>query len=135
LRFFFDHNLSPHPAHAIRELCRPDGHEAVALRDKFAVTTADPEGLSAPASEGDRVVVSHDRLTKGSLERAAVREAGLTTFFLARGWRHLDHWDKAYHLVRWWPTIMDIAGTMAPGAAFEVPVRFSGKGRLRQVQL
>ena len=135
MRFLFDNNLSPHLAKAIDALCKPDGIEVRHIRDKFAGDTPDTEWIAALAAEVDWCIVSQDRLTKNPLEKEALRRSGLTAFILQKGWIALTAWEKAWRLVRWWPRIMDQARLVEGGAVFAVSVRFSGKGKFKQIML
>ena len=105
------------------------------LRERFAKDTPDVEWINVLAVEGDWCIVTGDRLKKNPLEREALRRSGLTAFFLTKGWANLKEWDKAWHLVRWWSRIMDQPGLVEGGAAFDVPVRFSGKGKFKQIKM
>ena len=97
--------------------------------------TPDVIWIGALATEGDWCIITQDRLTKKSLEKEALRQSGLIAFILAKGWSGLKEWDKAWHLVRWWPRILTQAALVKGGAAFQVPVRFSGKGKFTQIRL
>ena len=133
MRFLIDNNFSPYLAKALAALCEPESVGVYHLRDKFKPETPDVEWIDALTNEGDWAIVSQDRLTRKSPERDALRRSGLTAFILTKGWTDLREWDKAWHLVRWWPRIMASA-TLVSGA-FEVPVKFSGHGKLRQIGL
>ena len=135
MRFLFDNNLSPHLAKAIHVLSEPHGAEVQHIRDKFASNTPDHKWINALAAEGSWCIISQDRLTKNSLEKEALRRSGLTAFILAKGWIDHTEWEKAWHLMRWWPRIMEQADLVTGGAAFEVPFRFSGKGQFKQIKL
>jgi hypothetical protein len=123
LRFFFDNCLAPRLARALNALCEGE-HEVIPLRDKFDPATKDTEWIRALAHEGDWVIVSGDtRITRNPGEKAAWQESRLTAFFLAKGWQNAHLWDVAHGLVRWWPTIVQQAKAIEPGAGFEVPFR------------
>lgn len=136
MKFFFDNNLSPHLAHAIRELSKADeeAHEVIHLTDRFARNEKDPVWIPQLVSEGGWVVISGDRFTKTDEEREAVRRSGLIVFTLSKIWSGQRHWAKAQNLVRWWPSIVEQASRISGGAAFRVPWRFSGKGRFEQIR-
>lgn len=123
MRFLLDNNISPLIAEALNALTR--GDPAVqSLRSKFSADTPDTEWIRVLAEEGDWVIVSADqRILKRRAERDVFRAAHLTAFFLAKGWSHQKFWLCAEHLVRWWPTIMSVAQTVAAPQAYEVPFR------------
>lgn len=99
-----------------------DGDSVVHLTDMFQSDTSDVEWISKLAAQRDWIIISGDlRITKSPHERKVWQQAKLTTFFLARGWTKLDFWEQAWRLVRWWPGIVELAGRVAPGAAFLVP--------------
>ncbi len=130
-----DANLSPHLARALGALCAPDGNVVEHIRDKFPHSTPDVEWIAALAKEGGWVIISQDRFHKNPLEKEALRLAGLTVFVLKRSWVGQKNWEKASRLVRWWPRIVEQADLVTGGAVFEVPYKFSGKGRFQQIRL
>lgn len=132
MRFFIDNNLPPAIARGLHELSHSDGHEVFHLRDRFPPSTPDHEWIDALAEEQDWIVLTQDRLRKGSLEKTALRNSNLTAFFLKSGWASQKYWEKSWKLVKWWPAIIDQAERVEPGATFLVPVQFSGKGRFEQ---
>ncbi len=58
----------------------------------------------------------------------------MTTFFLAKGWMNHGYWDQAWRLVRWWPRIVEAAQLVDAGAAFELPLQFGAKSKLKQLR-
>jgi hypothetical protein len=132
MRFFIDNNLPPALARALNELTFTDGHEVVHLRDRFSPSISDREWIDALAEEQNWIIVTQDRLKKGSLEKEALRNSKLTAFFLKSGWASVHYWEKTWKLVRWWPAIITQAERVEPGATFLVPLKFSGKGRFEQ---
>jgi hypothetical protein len=129
LRAFFDHNLSPHLAHALNALLEPEGDQVIHLTDRFRANTEDRVWMGALGSEGGWVVISADRrIYRNKLEREAWRQSRLVVFFLAPQWARSRNIEIAWRLLRWWPKIVDQARIVAPPAAFEVPF---GSGRLR----
>jgi hypothetical protein len=137
VKFFFDNNMSPHLARAVRELCKveADVNEVLHLRDRFPPNIKDEEWIAALAKEGGWVIISQDGLRKNDLERAALRNCGLVVFALQRQWAQKAHWDKAQNLVRWWPAIMAQSKRFKGGAALGVPWKFSGAGQFTQIKL
>lgn len=132
MRFLFDNNLAPYLAKAIAALCEPEDVQVVHLRDRFTENTPDVEWIEALSMDADWVGVAINRFKKTPFEREALRRSGLTAFILVKGWGNQKYWDQAAQLVRWWPRIMEQAELVQPGAIFEVPWKFSGKGRFRQ---
>lgn len=135
MRFFFDNNLSPHLAKALAALCRPEGVAVEHLRHRFPKNITDVEWIDRLAKEGEWSVITQDRLIRNPLEKEAFRQSGLTAFVLTRAWASHRYWEKAARLVRWWPRIMEQAELIEGGAAFEVPWRFSGKGKFKTLRL
>lgn len=134
MKFLVDNNLPPALAHALRELSKPENHEVFHLKDRFAADTPDTVWIGSLSEEGGWIVVTHDNLNKG-LEREALRQAGLLVFFLDKSWKDHKFWEKAHNLVKWWPRIIEQAGGIEDGAAFQVKWNFSGKGKFVQVKL
>lgn len=134
MKFFVDNNLPPALSRALHELCKPDGHEVVHLRDRFQADTTDTEWIGVLAKEGGWVVVTHDKLLKG-IEREALRRAGILVFLLDKSWASQPFWLKASQVVRWWPRIMDQTEGISGGGMFAVPWQFSGKGQFKQIRI
>ena len=128
MNFFFDNNLSRRLARSLHELSQPD-HSVVHLKDKFSPKTDDADWIRALVKERkDWIIVTADvSMQRTPHELEAVRESGLTAFFLVPAWSHVGHWVKAAKLIKIWPQIMSNAGSIERGVAFEVPIR----GRLR----
>lgn len=122
MRYFFDNNLPPHFAHAIRELCKSDTRvlEVVHLRDKYVANAIDHEWISDLGKSGRWVVISQDGFRKNDLEREALRKSGLIVFVLSKQWSSHQFWIKAHNLVKWWPDIMDQVERISGGAAYRV---------------
>lgn len=135
MRFFFDNNLPPQLASAIHELVIPDGHSVVHLRKRFPANISDKDWIEALGREGDWTIVSGDlRIWKNPHEKEAWRMSGLTVFFLMKSWAKQKLWEKAWRLVRWWPRIVEMAEIVEAGAAYEIPLRYGAKGKLRQLR-
>jgi len=133
VKFFIDNNLPPALAHALRELSKPENHVVRHLKEQFAADTPDIEWVNSLSKEGGWIVVTHDNLNKG-LEREALRRAGLLVFFLDKSWKDHGFWDKAHNLVKWWPRIIEQAGGIEGGAAFQVKWNLTGKGQFQLVR-
>lgn len=134
MKLFIDNNLPPALAYALRELSKPEDHEVIHLKERFAPDTPDPNWIGSLAQEQGWIVVTHDNLNKG-LEREALRRAGLLVFFLDKSWADHKFWDKAQNLIKWWPRIIEQAQGIEGGAAFKVKWNFSGAGKFEQVKI
>ncbi|MCP4597729.1 DUF5615 family PIN-like protein [Neptuniibacter sp.] len=122
MKFFIDNNLSPHLARALNELCAGQ-HSVTHLREKFDHSTDDVTWINTLAKEGNWVIVTQDRLSKGDMEKEAIRRSGLTVFILAKQWTQIKSWEKAQKLVHWWPKIIEQSEMVEAGAAFEIPCK------------
>jgi hypothetical protein len=132
LNFLFDNNLPPAIADALHCLCKKDGHSVDHLRHRYQPSTPDNEWLTDLATDSDPwAVISGDTFRKTSAEKELFKNSGLTFFILAKSWSSHKYWDKAYTLVRWWPRIIEQAELIHGGAAFEVPYKFSGRGKFK----
>jgi hypothetical protein len=108
------------------------GHQMVHLRTKFPADTRDVDWIRTLASEGDWVIVSGDiRISQNEFERREWLNSGLTAFFFAKGWTTIKLWDQAWRLIKWWPTIVDQAARIRPGAGFIVPLKSAKLQQLR----
>ncbi len=107
-------------------------YKVVHLKDRFPRNISDIEWFRALGEEGNWIIVSGDtQISKRPHEREVWRQAGFTTFFLAKGWMNQGVWNQAWRMVRWWPAIVDMSVRVRPGAAFEIPVKY-GSGKFRQ---
>lgn len=127
MKFFFDNCVSHRLASAIHALVEPE-HEVVHLRAKWRQadreTVADTAWIRELSADGDWVVVSGDiAIRSRPAERDALRQARLTTFFLAKGYTQLPDWDQVRWLIDKWPEIVDLACRTAKGSMFRVPKR------------
>ncbi len=130
MNFFFDRNWSPHIVAALAALNRPNGHEIAHHDRDFAANTPDLEWIAKLGEDGDWAIMTKDRLTRQPAEREALRRTGLLVFIFAKPWSDHRFWDQAWMLVRWWPTILQASKIL-----HEVPFRFRGGGKLRQIKL
>jgi hypothetical protein len=120
LKFFFDTCVSSRIVRALKIIAEYQGFEIVHLDDKFkAASTPDPEWLSALSKEGDWIIISGDpKISRSKAERAAWKEAGLTTFFLTDGWGNRNLYDQTAELIRRWPDIVRVARECTKGSGF-----------------
>jgi hypothetical protein len=128
VRFFFDNNLAPAYVDALRLLSSREftADELCHLTQKYRPDAADEVWLPSLAKEGDWIIISGDpRISRSPREQAAWLSAGLTTFFLAKGWMDRPFWLQAVSLIRFWPEIRQTADTAGGGTGFLV--RVNGK--------
>jgi hypothetical protein len=133
VRFFFDANVSTKLVAALRLVAGPSAdYELVALQDRFPTSIGDPDWLRALGAEGDWIVVSGDqKISRSPAERAAWREARLTTFFLGDNYPAGSTWVQAARLFEAWPGILIEAKRRAPTRAFVV----NRNGKLKERSL
>ncbi|MGO8738173.1 PIN-like domain-containing protein [Rhodoblastus sp.] len=123
MKVFFDHNISPALARAVRELFR-DQHAVTFLSEKFKRTTADVEWISALSEEGRWVIISGDRrITKNKAEYNTFRSSKLIGFFLSPGLNKAPVIKQLERILAQWENIEKIAGTVQGGAMFELQMK------------
>lgn len=134
MKVLLDNNISPLVAEALHVLVASDGHQVIALREKFAPSTKDVDWIDALGKETGWSVSSGDiHITKRPAERRAWTKANLKGFFLAPGWSKMTNLEKTARLLRWWPFICAQEALVAPGAIFQVPINPSS--RLHQLRV
>lgn len=123
MRIFFDHNMSPAMARALRELFRKD-HEITYLVEKFSRDVSDIEWITALSREGQWVVISGDRrITRNKAEYHAFRSSNLIGLFLSEGLYKAPVAKQMERLLALWPMIEAVCNTVMGGAMFELPLR------------
>lgn len=134
MKFFFDNTMSPHLAHAIRELSKYDEekHEVIHLRDRFKADEDDLVWIPDLARDGPWAIISSDRFNDA--ERQAIHRAGHTAFVLDKQWNKHPFWSHAKQMVEWWPLIIEQA-KLVRGGAFCVPWRVGSKRRFDAIRL
>ena len=136
VNYLIDNNLPPALARAINELCKNHYDARVyALKDRYPANTRDIDWITDLGSQENWVIISQDRFAKGEAEKMALRDSGLTVFFLAKQWSTEKYWNKSHNLVRWWPSIMEQAERMKGAAAFKVGWRHGNKAKFEQVKI
>lgn len=124
MRFFLDNNIPPPFLDVLRSLSSHEHREDVIehLRRFFKESDEDTYWLAELKKLGDDwiIVCGDKRITRSPQEQAAWLAAGLTTFFLWKGWMHLSLWDMASRLVRTWPEIRKAAAKAKAGTGFKV---------------
>ena len=137
MKFFFDNNLSPHIADAIRELSKVEGdvEEVIHLRQRFERSAQDVEWIGGLTHDGPWNILSADRFKKNrDAERETIRRAGHSVFVLDPQWLAHAYWLQAERLVRWWPLILSQA-RLASRGAFRVPWRHTSQAKFEAIKL
>jgi hypothetical protein len=123
VKFFFDNNLAPPLARAMHELSKPQGHTVAHLREFYSDGKAsDAEWIELIASESGWAIVTIDNILRDAAAYQALKSSGLTFFFLAGGWGHLDRWSVVHKLVLRWPSILKAVDAISPGQAYRVKI-------------
>lgn len=105
IQVLFDHNMPPMMARCLHEAIKPDGHTALALRDKFDKRIDDIDFYTALGQEPNWITISKDtHNAKRKPEKAAILRSGVLAFYLAPAIQRkpaiqqialiLWHWEK-----------------------------------------
>lgn len=124
MKLFVDNCLSFRLAKAVNMVVGPEGHQVIALREKFPQGIPDTEWIAALGREGGWSVLSDDRkLKRIPAERAAWANANLTGFFIAPGWRKMRIVEQTGRLLLHWPNMVKFEEAVQAGAMVVLPVR------------
>ena len=130
MKVIFDENLSPAIARALNALFVGE-HEVVHIRDKFGPGVKDGDWIPELSAQGRWVVISGDsRITKRKAEQAAFRNSRLIGFFFAPALNAAKATRQTQRLLALWDDIEKIAGLVAGGAMYELPI----SGKVRQLK-
>ena len=101
-----------------------DGHQAVHLRDRFAVTIPDIDWIEElRADENEWLVFTSDlRISRNKAEREAFRRAGLRAFGFAKGYQKMPLHQRCASLIYRWPEVVGLLDTVSAPFMFEFPV-------------
>jgi PIN like domain len=116
MRFFFDRNMSAKLARMV-DIYERD-HQVRHLDDdsRFCTTTTDIEWIKVLGQdEPPWVAVSGDgRILRNKTEAAALKEAKLTFFCMAKTWTHMGIHEYAWRFLKIWPDIVENAKVATP---------------------
>lgn len=85
VKVLFDHNMPPSIACALNEIVKLEGHEAVALKDKFSIDIADTDYFEILGREKDWVIISKDLQNgKKKAERAGIGKNKILAIYLSK---------------------------------------------------
>jgi hypothetical protein len=131
VKVFFDHNMSPVLARALRELFK-NQHEITFLTEKFDRRVKDVEWISVLSREGRWVVISGDRrITRNRSEYQAFRNSRLIGMFLSKGLSKASVVKQMERILALWQNIETISESVDGGALFELPMTTN---RVRQIK-
>lgn len=86
VKVLFDHNMPPSIAYALNEIVKIEGHEAVALQDKFRTDISDVDYFDILGKEKDWVIISKDLQNgKKKAERAGIGKNKILAIYLSKG--------------------------------------------------
>ncbi|MBR0967958.1 hypothetical protein JQ554_27375 [Bradyrhizobium diazoefficiens] len=132
MKLFFDHNMSPAMARALRELFK-DEHEVTYLAEKFPRNISDIDWISGLSKEGLWVVISGDRrITRNRAEYHAFRSSNLIGLFLSHGLYKAPVIKQMERMLALWPVIQTVTATVQGGAMYELPLKST---KLRQLKV
>jgi hypothetical protein len=124
VKFFFDNNLSPRVARAINIVVEPSGHQALALRDKFAIDVSDEHWIRALSEEGQWIVLTSDwDIARVKAIKTIFRQSGLIGFVLRPAWQDCDPLEQTWRLLKRWPEIVKQSELAAPGSTYELGIK------------
>ncbi len=127
MKAVIDENLPPALARALNALFAGE-HEIIHLRDRFGPRVSDETWIAALSLEGRWVVISGDaKIARRRAEQAAFRNSRLIGFFMMSALNAAKTARKMQRLPALWDDIEALAGRVAGGSMFELPV--SGKIR------
>lgn len=117
MRFFFDNCFSVNVVKALR--CLDERHELVHSQEKFPADVTDPVWIASLGSDGGWIIVSADpRISRGTAEKKAWIESGLTAFFCGDAWAGKRVLQQASQFLGWWGDIVHLAASAKPGSGY-----------------
>lgn len=105
-------------------LVEGEGYGVAHVADLGLRGTPDADLLAAICAGGIRgVLVTADRaMRRRKHEKAAVAASGAVVVVGVANWNQTASlWDRARHMLWWWPTIVASAQNAAPGTFLELP--------------
>jgi hypothetical protein len=127
VRVLFDHNMPPVLARTLHALIEGDGHEAIALREKFPITISDIDLFTELGKEGDWVVISKDvKNASRRPERAAILRSGVIGIYLAPSVQKSRIHEQAATIIWQWERILNQRASNANGL-FLLPLNKGSK--------
>ncbi len=132
MNLFFDHNMSPAMARALRELFKGE-HDITFPAERFRRDISDVDWIADLSREGQWIIVSADRrITRNHAEYHAFRNSNLIGLFLSQGLNKAPVVKQMERILALWPTIFTISTTVQGGAMYELPMKST---KLRQLKI
>jgi hypothetical protein len=129
-----DENVPRSLARAVHAIAQLDDDEVVHVRDLVEAGTKDVELFELAAKAGIEAHVTQDHHQRRAAEREAVARLGLTVFVLSKGWRQLNHYDRAARLLEWWPKMRQLVRLTSRGSIYSIPHLRASSGRIRPIK-
>lgn len=127
VKVLFDHNMPPVIARSLNELIKLDGHEAIALRDKFPTNISDIDYYKELGKEGGWIVISKDvKQVKKPAERDAILRSGVMVFYLKPAIQKQKVTEQTATIIWQWSNILK-QFQLSDGGLFEMPVNKGSK--------
>jgi hypothetical protein len=127
----FDENISPRIPAALNALVLPLDVRVESATSAGEAGAADLDWIASFSARGGRLLISGDeKMRDRPFERAALDSSGLIAVFPPEGrfWQPLKLFGQAAFLIRWFPTIIELARTAEPGEHFRLPSNFKDVG-------
>lgn len=99
--------------------------DVIPLREHFPNDAADLVWIPELGKNGWTLISVDHNQTRRPEERAALKKAGATAFYLAKSFIALPFEQQAWRLVKFWPDIADAAEAATGGGCYQV--RINGK--------
>ncbi|HEX04500.1 MAG TPA: hypothetical protein ENH10_05005 [Bacteroidetes bacterium] len=99
-----------------------DGHTIQHIRERYP--QGDPGDLvwiNDLRKEEPWILFTKDVMTKRNpAEWAALKESGLTVFYLVKRFNHMNSWELSWRLLKLWPVILERAEKRLTGHIYHV---------------
>ena len=105
--------------------------DARALREEFLEDTPDIVWIQELGKRGWPLITVDRRIWSRPQELVALRQAGVTAFFLGPFFSKALFWDQAVWLMRHWPKFRNVTAALVKGACFTV----QQNGKMTPMQL
>ena len=127
VKVLFDNNMPAKIARAVHEIISSDGHESIALRDKFSPSISDVDFFTALGKDDNWVVISKDVANaKRAPERAAILRSGVLAFYLAPSVQRLKITEQTATILWQWEKMAALRATARNGL-FQIPINKASK--------